>query len=232
MPKLIAFETSSDIASVSLLLENGEITTRSSSGMATHSQFILPMIEAVLAEASIRLADCDAIAFGCGPGSFTGVRTACGVAQGLAFGADLPLIPVVSLAAMAKRCFLRHESTNVLSILDARMKEVYWAQYRREKGVWHTITEPRITAPQEVVSVGEPTVCGNGLIAYADDFIHLKALEKYSEIPPDSEAVMALALVAYQNRETITAKEAQPLYLRNKVAYTIKERLEMKAGKA
>ncbi len=232
MPTIIAFDTSSDIASVSLMLKNGEIATRSSSGMSTHSQSILPMVEALLAEASIRLADCDAIAFGCGPGSFTGVRTACGVAQGLGYGADLPLVPVVSLAAMAQMCFKQNNATNVLSILDARMKEVYWAQYKNENGVWRTLIEPRISSPADVIPIDLPDICGNGFTAYVNDFVNLPVLTNYPDIYPHSEAVADLALKAYQNGETITAYDAQPLYLRNKVAYTTEERRTMKVGKA
>ena len=90
---------------------------------------VLPMIQELLAEAGITLKDCDAIAFGAGPGSFTGVRTACGISQGLAFGANLPVVPVVTLDAMALACRQQHGAERVLTVLDARMDEVYWAQY-------------------------------------------------------------------------------------------------------
>lgn len=230
MPTLIAFDTSSDIASVSLMKKGG-VLTRYSSGVATHSQAILPMIGALLKEAGISMADCDAIAFGCGPGSFTGVRTACGVAQGLAFGADLPVIPVVSLLSMAETCRNSHHATDVLAILDARMKEVYWAQYRYdENGTWQTITEPRITPPEGVMPVGRPEACGNGLIAYADAFANLVVGAKHIDVIPDSTAVAILGQAAYRRGDTIPAREASPLYLRNKVAYTTRERRIMKEG--
>jgi len=109
MATILAIETSSEMASCALL--RGErVYFRESSGVRTHSQAVLPMIQELLAEAGIVLRDCDAIAYGAGPGSFTGVRTACGIAQGLGFGAGLPLLPVVTLDAMALACRERHGS--------------------------------------------------------------------------------------------------------------------------
>lgn len=230
MPIIIAFETAFEIASVSLLLENGEITTRRSKGVANHSQFLLPMIQSVLGEANIRLSDCDAIAFGCGPGSFTGIRTACGVAQGLAFGSQLPLVPIVSLLAMAQSCYLQHGSKEVLAILDARMKEVYWAQYALENGIWKTVVAPQVTPPEAVLPVGVPVACGNGLAVYQEAFLGLAVQNRYEAIIPDSEAAARLGLEAYLRNETISVYEIEPLYLRDKVAYTTKERQAMKAG--
>ena len=231
MPTIIAFETSSETASVSLMKKSGEIETRYSSGVATHSQKILPMISNLLTEAGIGVADCDAIAFGCGPGSFTGVRTSCGVAQGLAFGAALPLVSVVSLLAMAQTCWENHHAADVLAILDARMKEVYWAQYRYdENGCWQTVTAPCITSPEAVTPIGVPHACGNGLLAYANAFSSLAILAKHPNIIPDSTAVASLAEIAYRQGDIITAHEACPLYLRNKVAYTTEERRTMKKG--
>src|ERR1044072_9161430 len=100
MSTILAIETSADLASAALL-HNGVLTVKESAGLPNHSQPILPMVEALLADAGIALSACDALAFGCGPGSFTGVRTACGIAQGLAFGADMPLLPIVTLQALA-----------------------------------------------------------------------------------------------------------------------------------
>lgn len=213
------------------MVKGGEVCTSYSSGVATHSQALLPMIQALLAEAAIRLADCDAIAFGCGPGSFTGVRTACGVAQGLAFGADVPLIPVVSLAAMAESCRMEHKATEVLALMDARMGEVYWAQYRYESGLWRAVTEPCLTGPAEVIPVGRPQVCGNGLPVCTDVLAGFSLGGTYPDIMPDSTAVAALAASACRRGETVSAFDAQPLYLRNKVAYTTVERHAMKAAK-
>ena len=124
MSIILAIETSSELASCALL--NGDtLLARESSGVRTHSQSILPMVQELLAEAGLTLKQCDAIAFGAGPGSFTGVRTACGIAQGLAFGASLPVVPLVTLEAMALACHRQTGATEILAVLDARMGEVY-----------------------------------------------------------------------------------------------------------
>ncbi|MGB9109017.1 MAG: tRNA (adenosine(37)-N6)-threonylcarbamoyltransferase complex dimerization subunit type 1 TsaB, partial [Telluria sp.] len=146
MPIILAIETSSELASCALFNSDAGAAasplSRETAGVRTHSQSVLPMVQELLREAGIKLADCDAIAFGAGPGSFTGVRTACGVAQGLAFGASLPVLPLVTLEAMAEACRARNGATEVLAVLDARMNEVYWAQYRYAGGAWHAVVAP------------------------------------------------------------------------------------------
>ena len=156
MLTILAIETSSETASVALL-RGDDVLSRVSSGVRTHSQDVLPMIQELLAEAGIGLSQCDAVAFGSGPGSFTGVRTACGVAQGLAFGGKLPAVPVVTLDAMALACHQQHGAAEVLVVLDARMSEVYCAQYRFENGApvavlppladWRVRPEPPVISP-------------------------------------------------------------------------------------
>ncbi len=134
LPTLLAIETSSELASCALL-RGDVVLSRASSGVRTHSQSILPMVQELLAEAGVTLADVDAIAYGSGPGSFTGVRTACGIAQGLAYGASLPVVPVVTLDAMALACHQQHGAQRIVTVLDARMGEVYWAQYDYQDGL-------------------------------------------------------------------------------------------------
>ena len=228
MPNILAIETSSELASVALL--RGEtVISRMSSGVRTHSQSVLPMIQELLAEAGIALKDCDAIAFGSGPGSFTGVRTACGIAQGLAFGGKLPVVPVVTLDAMALACHQQHGAGEVLAVLDARMGEVYWAQYRCVDGAaLETVLPPALSAPEAVQPQGAPVACGNGLSAYAAAF----AGGGHAEVMPHAEQVAQLAALAFAAGQTVTAAEAQPLYLRNKIAYTQAERRDMAAAKA
>ncbi|NVD75021.1 tRNA (adenosine(37)-N6)-threonylcarbamoyltransferase complex dimerization subunit type 1 TsaB [Duganella sp. BJB1802] len=228
MPIILAIETSSELASVALL-RGGSVISRVSSGVRTHSQSVLPMIQELLAEAGIALKDCDAIAFGSGPGSFTGVRTACGIAQGLAFGGNLPVVPVVTLDAMALACHQRHGAAEVLAVLDARMGEVYWAQYRFADGAAPVpVLPPALSAPEAVRPQGAPVACGNGLSAYAEAF----AGGGFAEVMPHAEQVAQLAAIALAAGRTVTAAEAQPLYLRNKIAYTQAERRDMAAAKA
>jgi tRNA threonylcarbamoyladenosine biosynthesis protein TsaB len=189
------------------------------------------MVQTILDEAGIDLAQCDAIGFGAGPGSFTGVRTACGVVQGLAFGLDLPVVPVSTLEAMAQACREMTGATNVLAILDARMGEVYWAQYRYD-GTWQVVVPPTLSAPSAVLPLGGVTACGNGLSAYPDDFAaQAFAKNAIATIMPHAEQIARLAFEALKRGEATTASEAQPFYLRNKVALTTTERA-LKAAKA
>jgi tRNA threonylcarbamoyladenosine biosynthesis protein TsaB len=224
MPIILAIETSSELASVALSL-NGEIITRETSGAQTHSQSVLPMVSELLAESGIVMARCDAIAFGSGPGSFTGVRTACGLAQGLAFGADLPVVSIVTLEAMAYGCRQITGADNVLPVLDARMNEVYWAQYRYD-GEWKVVFEPSLSRPEAVRSDGRAVLCGNGLVAYGDKFdgALFDARHAQSVLLPHARQIVALADLKFQAGQAVSAQEAQPFYLRNKVAFTSAER--------
>lgn len=228
MPTILAIDTSSDLASVALL-HRDELITHATEGVQTHSQTILPMVQLALKQAGIRLDECDAIAFGAGPGSFTGVRTACGVAQGLAFGAGLPLVPVGTLEAMAQACRSDCGAAEVLTLLDARMEEVYWAQYRYDGG-WREVAAPALAKPAAVAPSGVPVACGNGLLAYAPVFDAMSFADRRADIAPHAGAIATLAQERFAAGQTITAREAQPVYLRNKVALTTAERLARAGG--
>jgi tRNA threonylcarbamoyladenosine biosynthesis protein TsaB len=233
MPILLAIETSSELASCALLVGD-TVTTRESSGVRTHSQAILPMVQDLLAAAQLRLADVDAIAFGAGPGSFTGVRTACGITQGLAFGADLPVLPLVTLDAMALACRERSGASDILVLLDARMGEVYWAQYRYADG-WQTVVAPALCAPEAVAPVAADglVACGNGLTAYPQAFADSAfAAGALTDIQPHARELVRLGVLALAAGQAVDAAAAQPLYLRNKIAYTSAERQAINAAKA
>jgi tRNA threonylcarbamoyladenosine biosynthesis protein TsaB len=242
MPMILAIETSSELASCAL--HDGAVAIwRESSGVRTHSQSILPMVQAVLAEAGISLRDCDAIAFGAGPGSFTGVRTACGIAQGLAFGAGLPVLAVNTLAAMALACHQQNPQDEqsgrnvaascVLPVLDARMGEVYWAQYRFDGDGMHVLAEAALCAPEAVTPVATPFIaCGNGLSAYPLAFADQAFVGALPAIMPHASQIGALAQIELAAGRAVSAAEAQPLYLRNKIAFTSAERLVINAAKA
>ena len=223
MTIVLAIETSSEVASVALLYDD-RLITREATGVQTHSQTILPMAQSLLAEAGLKLRECDAIAFGCGPGSFTGVRTACAIAQGLAYGAGLPVVPVVSLLAMAHALRQGGGGNEVLAVLDARMGEVYWAQYRFDQD-WHVVSSPKLSLPGHVMVQGSPATTGNGLAQYADLLPQsLRALPGNAALP-HAAAVADLGRLAMKRGNGWTAIDAQPLYLRNKVALTTAERL-------
>jgi tRNA threonylcarbamoyladenosine biosynthesis protein TsaB len=226
MTTIIAIETSSELASAALLRGN-QVIAREASGVQTHSQSILPMVQALLKQAGITLAQCDAVAFGAGPGSFTGVRTACGVAQGLAFGADLPVVPVVTLLAMAQACREASGASDVLVVMDARMAEVYWAQYRYGNGSgWQTIVEPTLSAASAVSPIGNVVACGNGLSAYPSAFEKLPPAQDWKPtVMPHAAHVAQLASIELAAGKSVAPRDAQPIYLRNKVALTTVERM-------
>ena len=242
MPIILAIETSSELASCALFnsdaaapAASSTVFARESEGVRTHSQSVLPMVQELLREAGVKLADCDAIAFGAGPGSFTGVRTACGVAQGLAFGAGLPVLPMVTLEAMAEACRAASSATEVLAVLDARMGEVYWAQYRYENGNWREVSAPALCAPQDVAPLPANglAACGNGFAAYPEAFAGKDfAANALGGVLPHARELALLGVHALAAGQAVPADQAQPLYLRNKVAYTSAERQAINAAKA
>jgi tRNA threonylcarbamoyladenosine biosynthesis protein TsaB len=232
MPTILALETSSELASCALL-HGGRLTLRSADGVRTHSASLLPMVQELLAEAGIALAACDAIAYGAGPGSFTGVRTACGIAQGLGFGAGLPVVPVVTLDAMALACREKHGAAEVLAVLDARMNEVYWAQYRFDGDTPVAVVAPVLTAPADVAPQGVVLACGNGFAVYPEAFADRPfAAAADASVMPHAAQVARLGAAAFAAGRGVPAADAQPLYLRNKVAYTKAERAVINNAKA
>lgn len=225
MTTILAIESSSDRASVALAMDE-RLICRELSGVQTHSDGLLPAIRALLVEAELRLADCDAIAFGVGPGAFTGVRTACGVVQGMAFAESIPVIPVVSLQAMAEAGrILFSACDDFICILDARMGEVYWAQYRYQGNEWHIVSEPQLSLLNEVA------VCApNALFVIGDgiEFPALYANNLLVKLMPHAKQIATLGAKDFAAGKTFDASYAQPLYLRNKIAQTTAERLAAK----
>lgn len=139
--RVLAIETATEACSAALYI-SGEIRLRYQVEPRRHSELILPMMDALLAEAEIALSALDALAFGCGPGSFTGVRIATGVVQGAAFGADLPVVPVSTLAALAQRRYREQGEKHLLPAYDARMDELYWGCYRiGDDGLAHPLND-------------------------------------------------------------------------------------------
>ncbi|MEO5766224.1 MAG: tRNA (adenosine(37)-N6)-threonylcarbamoyltransferase complex dimerization subunit type 1 TsaB [Casimicrobiaceae bacterium] len=193
---------------------------------STNSERILPAIDAVLAQARWTLRDLDGIAFGAGPGAFTGVRIACSVAQGLAFGADLPVVPVSTLAALAQAAWRARGALRVLGCLDARMREVYVGAYERVGERWHEALEPAVLKPDEVRLPpgagwqGE----GDGFAAYPQ----LAALAGLTNVDgsarPDAVAIGELALPELAAGRGVAAADALPIYVRHRVALTAAER--------
>lgn len=226
--KLIALETSTRLLSVALW-QDGEILTRSEIRPNGGSDLILPWVNILLAEAGLTLSALDGVAFGAGPGGFTGLRLACGIAQGLAWGADLPVAVVGSLEALALEAMDRG-TEKVYACLDARMNEVYTAAYCAVAGEPREVLAPVVTPPAQAPIPPDAgwQASGDGLSAYGEAFPRA-LFESFEGVNPDvlptAAAVARLAVARFARGETVTAAEAQPIYVRNKVALTTAERL-------
>jgi tRNA threonylcarbamoyladenosine biosynthesis protein TsaB len=225
MSTILAIETSTELASVALL-HDGKLWRQAASGVQNHSLSVLPMVQTLLQQAHLHLADCSAIAFGAGPGSFTGVRTACGLAQGLAFGLNLPVLPISTLLALAQAYREQTGAVSVMPILDARMGEVYWAHYQFDS-VWHEIVAPTLSKPGDV-AMADAAICGNGAVLCGATSAQASASTQV--LLPDAAAIAQLGALAFAAGLGLDAALAQPVYLRNKVAQTTAERLQLKAS--
>jgi tRNA threonylcarbamoyladenosine biosynthesis protein TsaB len=223
MTILLAIESSAELASIALTI-NGQLTSRELSGVHTHSQNLLPSIQSLLFDAGISLNQCDAIAFDCGPGAFTGVRTACGIVQGLAYAANLPVVPVVSLHAMALSAIFDSDDTEVVSMLDARMGEVYWARYRVRADACLVLTKPSLVNIGQIntLNLADATlVFGNGISLDNLGVTNTNAIHQM----PHASLIAKVGLLEFAAGRALAAHHAQPLYVRNKIASTTAERL-------
>jgi len=214
--RFAAIETSTEWCSVALW-RDGEIAAIERRAANRHSELVLPMLERLAGKAGITLAQLDAVAFGAGPGSFTGLRVACGLAQGLAFGRALPVIGISTLEAIAEAS----GAPRVVACIDARMNEVYYAALERRGGRWVETVPVQCVAPQAAPRPpGQDWVgCGNGFAVYGD--MGLKRI--LAEIHPGAVAVAQLAAPRLAAGEGVDAAAAAPIYVRDKVAFTRQE---------
>lgn len=222
--KILALDTSTELCSVALWLD-GEMLVREELAGQRHSELVLPMVQDVLAEAGLDLKVLDGIAFGEGPGSFTGLRIGCGVVQGLAFGADLPVAGVCTLLALAEAS----GASRAIACLDARMGEVYHAVYEKGESGWQALSAPGLSLPQDAPEVaGEGwTGCGNGFAAYGEALRSRYAGKLGEVLPavlPHAAEIARLGAVQFELGLGRDAAEAAPLYIRNKVALKTSER--------
>jgi tRNA threonylcarbamoyladenosine biosynthesis protein TsaB len=222
--KLLALDTSSEYCSAALWID-GESRVRDTRAGQRHSELLLGMIDELLHECALELRGLDGIAYGEGPGSFTGLRIACGVVQGLAFGAGLPVVGVGTLIAMAEGS----GAQRVVCCLDARMNEVYFAAYVRLDTGWRTVHPPRVCAPDALPDLpgGGWMGCGSGFAAYGGilaarygDAIVTTDPERYAH----ARDIATLAAPAFAAGEARSAEHAIPVYIRDKVALRIDER--------
>jgi len=215
--RFAALETSTDWCSVALWLD-GEIRALERRAGNRHSEYALPMLEAL----TKGVGPLDAIAFGAGPGSFTGLRIACGLAQGLAFAHGLPVLGVSTLEAMAEEA----GAPRVVACLDARMREVYVANVERGDAGWIETEPARVLAPALVAPPpGTGWLgAGNGFAAYPELARALALARVDATARPTAQAIGALAQPRLARGDGVAAADALPIYVRHRVALTAAER--------
>lgn len=230
----LAIDASTEACSVALQVTNtsGESNVFSRYDLCpqSHSLHLLPMVDAVLTEAGIKLAELDGLIFGQGPGSFTGVRIGVGVAQGLAFSANLPVVGVSSLQAMAQLAFSEHQQTKVIAAIDARMREVYNGYFELDE---NNIMQPKINAavtPPEQLAEQLSTIIdvvktpvygvGTGWDAYSEHLAALKTNENTPDVLfPSAQAMLTIGIDAFKQGKGVSAELAQPVYVRDTVSW-------------
>lgn len=223
--KILALDTSTQWLSVALFDGSDAVALRERVGNAA-SERILPATAELLARAGVALEDLDGIAYGAGPGSFTGVRIACGVAQGLGFAMGRPLFAVPTLEAIAQSAWRAHGWQRVVACLDARMHEVYVAAYARNDNGWTSVRAPTVCKPAaiEPFSNGRWFGAGDGFAAYASLGASLRLDACDADIIPDAHAIAECAWPRVVAGAGVAAEDAEPLYVRHRVALTTAER--------
>ncbi|MBC5782851.1 tRNA (adenosine(37)-N6)-threonylcarbamoyltransferase complex dimerization subunit type 1 TsaB [Ramlibacter sp. USB13] len=226
--KLLAFDTSTEILSIAVTAgEGAPVLEHTAAGGPQASAALIPAVQDLLARAGLALGELAAIAFGRGPGSFTGLRTAAAVAQGLGFGAGIPVLPIDTLLAVAEEARGQGGGDRIVAVLDARMDEVYVAAYERVDGLWHTRQAPALARPEDVQAPAGWVLAGNALELHAQ---RLPSAAGRITALPTARALLRLAPAALaQGRHP--AAEALPLYIRDKVAQTTEERAADRARK-
>jgi tRNA threonylcarbamoyladenosine biosynthesis protein TsaB len=225
--RILAIDTSTETCAVALG-DGLAWDERSVVAGNRHSNLLLPMIRGLLDDHGATLAQLDGVAFGAGPGAFTGLRIACGVAQGLALGAGLPLVGVSTLEALAETARQRRAAGKVIAALDARAQEVYVAAYRYDGVRWHEAVAPAVIGPAEVMLPEGSgwTGVGSGFAAYPA--LRERCLPVLASCEPTlfptATAIGTLALPRLAAGEGVAARDAAPIYLRHKVALTSAER--------
>ena len=219
--RFAAFETSTEWCSVALHV-GGETRSLERRAGQRHSELALPMLHSLLRQWKLGSENLDAIAFGAGPGSFTGLRIACGLAQGLALARDLPVLGISSFEAIAEEA----GAPRVVACLDARMREVYYAALEKHGEDWREVIGARCIAPHAAPPPpGEGWVgCGSGFAAFPEMAKRLGVASSFAELHPTAAAIARLAAPRLARGEGVDAAAAAPRYLRDKVAFTRDER--------
>ncbi len=229
--KILALETSTEYCSVALWQDDVTIARCEPAGQK-HSELLLPMLSALFQDAGCGIQDMDGIAFGSGPGSFTGVRIACGATQGLALGAVLPVAGICTLQALAQGS----GRSRVIAALDARMGEIYCAAYEKRQGRWMTVCEPLLCKPEDAPQVagGDWFGAGSGFAAFGTE-LQTRYAGQLSGVDaaavPQAADIAALGALQFASGQGMDGAQAQPYYLRDKVALKTAEREQLAAEK-
>ena len=223
--KILAVDTSTEYCSLALWLEGSVLSKEVLAGQK-HTELLLPMLQEMLAESEMALTQLDGFAFGAGPGSFTGLRIACGIVQGLAFATDLPVIGISTLEALAQRIGASH----VMTALDARMGEIYYAAYKQTVEGWSIVQAPILCFPEQIPQVPDEGCwvgCGSGFDLHKETLSQLYS-NCLSRIElgcyPHAQEMAQLAMPKLLKGLGVAAEDAVPVYIRNKVALKESER--------
>jgi tRNA threonylcarbamoyladenosine biosynthesis protein TsaB len=237
--KLLAFDTSTDVMSIAVTrtIDGApQVWEYTGAGGAKASLTLIPTVLDLLKQAGLTLRELDAICFGCGPGSFTGLRTACAVAQGLAFGTDRKVLPVNSLLALAEdaryRYFESNASAQVTALIDARMNEMYAASFAWNGSVWMARSTSALVKPEDLrLSTSDTLLAGNVFAEYGARFLELPPDTNRFEALPTAAAMLRLAPALLAAGAAVEPDDALPVYIRDNVAQTTAERTAIKAAK-
>ncbi|MDZ4076152.1 MAG: tRNA (adenosine(37)-N6)-threonylcarbamoyltransferase complex dimerization subunit type 1 TsaB [Hylemonella sp.] len=234
--KLLAFDTSTELISLAVtrLVDGAQrVWSHTGAGGAQASSAMIPAIETLMAEAGLKFEELDAIAFGRGPGSFTGLRTACAVAQGLGFGAGVPLLPVDTLLAVAEEARAQQapqaQNLRLLALLDARMGELYAAPYAYADGHWMQQADFSLLKPEQLVLGDAQALAGNVFAEYGERLSLPRDVPCWQALPT-AAAMLRLAPALLAAGNAVAAADALPRYIRDKVAQTTQERAAAKAA--
>jgi tRNA threonylcarbamoyladenosine biosynthesis protein TsaB len=232
-PLILAIETATEACSAALAIGD-DITVRFEIAPRQHTQLILTMMDEVLTEAGVTLKQVDAIAFSRGPGAFTGVRIATGVAHGVALSIDKQLLPISTLAAIAQQLHENEGIEQCVVAIDARMGEIYWGRYVAQQGFMLLQDDEAVSKPEVLQAVvanfPDCILAGKGWDAYGEHFdvSTMSKLNKAHNILPSAHSIARLAVTDYKQGKAVDIEQAQPIYLRDKVAQTIAERRAIK----
>ncbi len=218
---ILALDTCTESCSVALV-HGGKVYAEQADAPREHSQRLLPMVDNVLNSANISLKEVALIAYGRGPGSFTGIRICTSMTQGLALGQDLPVVGISTLQAMAQEAMEHHGVTQVVAAIDARMGEVYWGEYTLVDGIATLVGSEQVCAPENVARQLDyqqaVIACGTGFDAYPQLLVENMTLS--SEVKfPQAKAMLPLAVIAHQNGESTDVEGLKPVYLRDTVTW-------------